>query len=133
MLIYNLCPAPAAPGKQVITWADGRSPFSRQTWEAAGFRVVAFDNDDSAAARRMAYLLRWDSGPEAMDIEKDLFALYTLVEKPLRLSRPGRRQSWPNAAPSLRGSDAAVRCPERGSTITTTRVKPWASSSSINW
>ena len=82
MLIYNLAPAPAPPGKPYIPWADGRSPFPRALFEATGFRVVAFDVDDTVAARRMAHALGWDRGAEAMDLTKDLFATYILVVKP---------------------------------------------------
>ena len=81
-LIYNLCPAPAPPGKPYIPWADGRSPFARELYERAGLRVVAFEVDDTAAARAMAHALGWDRGPEAMDLSRDLFAEYTLVERP---------------------------------------------------
>lgn len=79
-LIYNLCPPPAEPGKPYIPWADGRSPFPRELYERIGFAVVAFDTDDSAAAREMGKALGW---AESMDLEKDLFATYTLVRKPL--------------------------------------------------
>ena len=51
-------------------------------WEAAGFQVLAFDADDSAFARRMGHALGWDAGESPMDLEKDLFAHYTLVKKP---------------------------------------------------
>jgi hypothetical protein len=72
-LIYNLCPAPAPPGKPYIPWADGRSPFTRSTWESAGFEILAFDADDTAAARAMARALGWD--------EKDLFSTHKLVRR----------------------------------------------------
>jgi hypothetical protein len=82
MMIYNLAPAPAPPGKPYIPWADGRSPFPRALFEAVGFRVVAFEVDDTAAARAMARALGWDRGPDAMDLTNGLFAQYTLVERP---------------------------------------------------
>jgi hypothetical protein len=82
MLIYNLAPAPAPPGKPYIPWADGRSPFARELFERVGFRVIAFEVDDTAAARAMAHALGWDRGPEAMDLARDLFGQYTLVAKP---------------------------------------------------
>lgn len=82
VLIYNLCPAPAPPDKPYIPWADGRCPFPKEMWESAGFKVVAFDVNDDEAARAMGKALGWDQGPNGMDIEKDLFALYTLVRKP---------------------------------------------------
>jgi len=80
VLIYNLCPAPAAPGKPYIPWADGRCPFPKEMWERAGFRVLAFDHNDDEAARAMARALGWDKGEGAMDVDNDLFALYTLAE-----------------------------------------------------
>ena len=82
VLIYNLCPAPAPPGKPYIPWADGRCPFPPAMWERAGFRVVAFDRDDSEAARAMGHALGWDAGASPMDLQKDLFATWSLFEKP---------------------------------------------------
>jgi hypothetical protein len=82
VLIYNLGPAPSPPGQPYKAMADIRTPFSREDWEAAGFRVEAFDRDDTGGARRMAAVLGWDKGPGAMDLEKGLFATYTLVRRP---------------------------------------------------
>jgi hypothetical protein len=85
VLIYNLCPAPAPPGKPYIPWADGRCPFPAAAWRAAGFRVLVFDRDDSPAARAMGHALGWDAGgPGAggMDLAHDLFATWSLFEKP---------------------------------------------------
>ncbi len=81
VLIYNLCPAPAPPGKTDIPWADGRCPFSRGLWEASGFEVLAFDQDDSPAARTMARALGWNAGDQPMDLENDLFAVYSLFRR----------------------------------------------------
>jgi hypothetical protein len=81
VLIYNLCPAPAAPGKPYIPWADGRCPFDRGLLERAGFQVVAFDTDDSPAARAMGHALGWDAGERPMDLVNDLFATYTLLRR----------------------------------------------------
>jgi hypothetical protein len=78
-LIYNLSPAPAKEGEPYKPWADGRSPFTRELYERVGFAVVAFDLDDSAAAREMGKALGWAEG---MDLEKDLFGTYTLLRKP---------------------------------------------------
>ena len=65
VMIYNLCPALAAPGKPYIPWADGRCPFSRALLAGAGFTVIVFDRDDSQAARVMGHALGWDSGGAA--------------------------------------------------------------------
>ena len=81
VLIYNLCPAPAPPGKPYIPWADGRCPFPRATWEAAGFKVIAFDTDDGPAARAMGHALGWDAGEGGMKLESDLFATWSLFER----------------------------------------------------
>jgi hypothetical protein len=81
VMIYNLCPAPAPPGEPYIPWADGRCPFERALLERAGFEVLAFDRDDSAAARQMAHALGWDSGGQPMDLAHDLFATYTLLRR----------------------------------------------------
>jgi hypothetical protein len=80
-LIYNLCPAPAPADKPYIPWADGRSPFSRELFEAEGFEVIAFDRDDSPEARRMGHALGWDDPASKLDLERDLFATYTLVRR----------------------------------------------------
>lgn len=70
-------------GQTVHPVADGRSPSSRETWEEAGFEVIAFDQDDSPAIRTLARTLGWDKDPESpMDVENDLFATYTLVARP---------------------------------------------------
>jgi SAM-dependent methyltransferase len=84
VLVYNLFPAQAPKDKPYIPWADGRSPFSRAQWEAAGFEVLAFDLNDDAAIRALARTLGWDrpSGEDpGMDLEKDLFALYSLFSR----------------------------------------------------
>lgn len=78
VMIYNLCPAPAPPGKPYIPWADGRCPFPRAMWEAAGFRVLEYDRDDGPAARAMGHALGWDAGENGMKLESDLFATYSL-------------------------------------------------------
>ena len=81
-ILYNLFPKQAPPGKPVIAWADGKTPFPIKLWEKAGFQVLHFDVDDSAPARQMGHLLAWDQGEDATDLANNLFGLYTVVEKP---------------------------------------------------
>lgn len=81
VMIYNLCPAPAAPGKPYIPWADGRCPFPESAWQAAGFDVVAYNVDDGPAARAMAHALGWDAGENGMKLESDLFATWSLFRR----------------------------------------------------
>lgn len=85
LLVYNLCPAPAPIGQPYNPYADCRSPFSQAQWQAAGFRVRDFDRSDTPSARSLGKALGWDRpdlGPRAIDLENNLFALYTLVERP---------------------------------------------------
>ena len=82
VMIYNICPAPSPPDKPYIPWADGRSPFTREQWQKAGFRVVIFDQDDTKAARALGHALGWDQGEDPMNLETDIFAWYTYVERP---------------------------------------------------
>jgi hypothetical protein len=81
VLVYNVCPAPARRGEPYIPWSDGRSPFDRPAWEAGGFEVVDFDRDDTSALRAVAHVLRWDQGDDAVDIDHDIFATYTLARR----------------------------------------------------
>jgi SAM-dependent methyltransferase len=81
VMIYNIGPAPAKEGEPFKTMADIRCPFSRELWAGAGFDVVAFERDDTAAVRVMAKALGWDQGEDAMDLEHDLFASYTLARR----------------------------------------------------
>jgi hypothetical protein len=81
VVIYNLCPAPAAAGKPFLPWSDGHSPFTEAQWKKHGFDVVAFDVDDTESARKLAHALKWNEGDDGMDIEHDLFAWYTLLKR----------------------------------------------------
>jgi hypothetical protein len=78
VMIYNLCPAPAGPDDPYKPWADGRSPFPRELYERHGFEVLAFDADDTPAARTMGRALGWG---ESMDLDADLSGIYTLLRR----------------------------------------------------
>lgn len=80
IMIYNLCPAQKPDPKDYIPWADGRCPFPREMLEKHGLRVVEFDKNDDEWARKLGKAIGWDR--DGMDLEKDLFAWYTLIEKP---------------------------------------------------
>jgi|KBSSwiStaDraftv2_1062776.scaffolds.fasta_scaffold71068_1 SAM-dependent methyltransferase len=81
-MIYNVCPAPAAAGEPYIPWADGHCPFPREMLEAAGLQVLDFDVVDDEAVRAMGHALGWDEGRDAMDLENDLFAWFTVARRP---------------------------------------------------
>jgi SAM-dependent methyltransferase len=84
VLIYNVSPAPSPPDQPYKNWADGRCPFAKDVWEAAGFRVIAFDRDDTQAIRKLAAALGWDQGESPIDLKTDVFAQYSLMERPAR-------------------------------------------------
>ena len=77
-LIYNLCPAPSKPEEDYKPWGDGRSPFSKETYEKVGFNVLAFDVDDTEAAHIMGKTFGWGTDEE---LAKNFFGMYTLVQK----------------------------------------------------
>jgi SAM-dependent methyltransferase len=79
-LIYNLCPPKSSPEEPYVPWAEGESPFTRDQFAEAGLEVVCFDVQDDAMARAFGQALGWD---EDMDLEKDLFAWYTIVNRDL--------------------------------------------------
>jgi SAM-dependent methyltransferase len=84
-LVYNICPAPTPPDKPFVPYSDGRSPFTKAQWEAAGFEVLVFDQDDTEAVRTMGRAIGWDQpydGDPGMDLVNDLSVLYTLVRRP---------------------------------------------------
>jgi SAM-dependent methyltransferase len=81
MLVYNICPALSPADKPFVPWSDGRSPYTRAQWEAAGFVVIALDVDQTPTAKRLARALGWDRGADAMDLENDFSVLYTMVER----------------------------------------------------
>ncbi|MDI1428932.1 class I SAM-dependent methyltransferase [Polyangium sorediatum] len=81
-LIYNICPAPTPSDKPFVPWSDGRSPFPREAFTAAGFEVRVFDRDDTEAIRTIGRVLGWDQGEDAMDLRNDLSVLYTLIARP---------------------------------------------------
>jgi hypothetical protein len=79
VMIYNICPAPSRPDKPHKHWADGRNPFPRSVWEASGFQVLKYNEDDSPAIRSLAHALAWDTGEQPIDLKNDLFAHYSLM------------------------------------------------------
>ncbi len=81
LIIYNLSPAPSKAEEPYKPWADGRSPFGRAVMQNAGFRIVTFEMDDSGLARDMGRALGWDA--QGMDLQNDLFALVTIMWKPM--------------------------------------------------
>jgi hypothetical protein len=73
LVIYNLAGKfdPTKPS------TDGRSPFDRAAFEAAGFEVLALDAPDDASARAMGQALGWQKDMGALS--ENLFGLVTVV------------------------------------------------------
>ena len=84
LMIYNISPKQQEKGYN--PQADGRSPYTREQYEKAGFTVLAYNTGDDAAVRDMGRALRWDRNAkdEVSDLEGSLFAMYTLVRRPGR-------------------------------------------------
>jgi hypothetical protein len=74
-MIYNLCPPQS--DEEYVPWADGRSPFTQELFESVGFEIIAYNKDDTVAAREMGKRLGWGE----QILETDLFGTYTLVRK----------------------------------------------------
>ena len=74
-MIYNLCPPQS--DEEYLPWADGRSPFTRELLESVGFEIIAYNKDDTPAAREMGKRLGWGK----QILEADLFGTYTLARK----------------------------------------------------
>jgi SAM-dependent methyltransferase len=86
LAIYNICPkqneyASGKDDQPYLPMADGLCPFDRALFEKVGFKALVLDQDDSKAVREMARVLGWDKGERPMDLEKDLFAWLTVLEK----------------------------------------------------
>jgi hypothetical protein len=78
LVIYNLYPKQAPPDAPYIPHATGECPFERALVERCGFEVIAFNRDDTEAARAMGEALGWR---ESMDLESDLFAMVTILRR----------------------------------------------------
>jgi SAM-dependent methyltransferase len=74
-LIYNIAGAfnPERPS------TDGRSPFDKDALEKAGLNILAFNANDDAPVRALGTALGWQK--DMGDLEKNLFALYTVVQR----------------------------------------------------
>ena len=79
-MIYNLHPSMEPPYR---SWADGRCPYTVEQCETAGFQVVGHDVDDTPFAIAMGTALGWG---DQMDVGGDLFATYTLLQRPVSQS-----------------------------------------------
>jgi hypothetical protein len=82
VLVYNICPAQAPADQPYIPWADGRFPFERAIVDRAGFEVLAWNQDDSAAILDFWFALDYAEGKSREELARELFAHYTLLRKP---------------------------------------------------
>lgn len=84
IVIYNLYPTPSGPKEVYKPYADGRSPFTREQYEKAGLKVLAFETEDNIAIRKIARALKWDKNEKGETIDNpdtNLFAMYTVLER----------------------------------------------------
>jgi SAM-dependent methyltransferase len=83
-IIYNICPAQSPAEdltKPYLPMADGRSPFSRDQYQAAGFEVLKFDQDDQEWVLGCWDALGYDQGKTREEAAREVFAHYTVVRK----------------------------------------------------
>jgi SAM-dependent methyltransferase len=60
---------------------EGGSPFSQEEFSAAGFKVIYFEQSDNEKVRRFGEALGW-GGPQGMgDLQTNLFAQYTVLQR----------------------------------------------------
>lgn len=87
LVIYNLYPKPPDAKSAYNPQADARSPYTPEQYQKAGFVVLAYNQEDHAAARSMGRALKWDQnskGETISDLETNLFAMVTIVGRPGR-------------------------------------------------
>ncbi|MBL8760352.1 MAG: hypothetical protein JNL50_03535 [Phycisphaerae bacterium] len=80
-IIYNICPPQNPPDKEYIPWADGKSPWSRQEFNDAGFDVLALDVDDQAWVLDCFEKLGYTDGKPREQAAKDYFCWYTILKR----------------------------------------------------
>lgn len=84
-VIYNICPAQSDAkdlSKPYIPWADGKSPFSREQFTAAGLEVLELDIVDSAWAIDAFTALGYHNGASKEEMSKTTFCWYTIARRP---------------------------------------------------
>lgn len=84
-IIYNICPAQSDPNdlsKPYIPWADGKSPFSRAQFAAAGLNVLEFDVVDSAWVIDAFTALGYHEGASKEHMATTTFCWYTIAKRP---------------------------------------------------
>jgi len=87
IVIYNVYPRPSGPKEVYKPYADGRSPFTREQYQKAGLKVLAFEAEDNATIRKIGHALKWDKndkGETIDNLDTNLFAMYTLLERMVR-------------------------------------------------
>jgi hypothetical protein len=84
-VIYNICPAQSDAkdlSKPYIPWADGKSPFSREQFAAAGLDILEFDIVDSSWAIDAFTALGYHDGASKDQMAQTTFCWYTVVKRP---------------------------------------------------
>lgn len=80
-VIYNICPAQNPPDKEYIPWADGKSPWSREEFAAAGFDVLEFDVEDQAWVLDCFGKLGYLGDKPREQSAKEYFCWYTVLKR----------------------------------------------------
>jgi SAM-dependent methyltransferase len=81
VLLYNVF-VPTPEGEPFQPMSDGRCPFPREAWEAAGFHLVALDVDDGAAMRAVIAATEHTDDGDDPSVAGQIHALYTFAVRP---------------------------------------------------
>jgi SAM-dependent methyltransferase len=83
-VIYNICP-PQSDANDAsapyIPWADGKSPFSREQFAAAGFEVLVMDADDTAWTLQAFEALGYKGEATDEEFRKQYVTWYTVLRR----------------------------------------------------
>lgn len=80
LVVYTLGGKYEPPGEHYSPSSDIANPWARDTWEAAGFEVLAHDQPEDQMARTVGDALGWDD--RGMDLEHGIFGVYSIYRRP---------------------------------------------------
>ncbi|MDX2117955.1 MAG: hypothetical protein SFY96_07225 [Planctomycetota bacterium] len=80
-MIYNISPKQNPDDQPYLPHADGRCAFDRAAIEHAGFEIIAYDRDDSAAVCEQWLRFGYDDGKGLEHLKETTFAWVTIARK----------------------------------------------------
>jgi len=80
-MVYNISPKQNPDDQPYLPHADGRCAFEREAIEKAGFEVLEYDRDDSAAVCEQWMKFGYDDGKGLEHLKETTFAWVTIARK----------------------------------------------------